>query len=548
VVTDLWISWLFLLVFSSIFIILHFLGLYQKLFYHPSGLGRVKMIRFTLAVFIIALIFVLPSGSFIGSRVYNFLGISYFEIRPSWTMTGTIFLQTIKSGTKNFILGSGPNNFLSEWRQWKPAEVILSDYWNTEFSEATGLIPTFFITTGILGLLLWLLYFASFLKSGIFYLFREPKNYFSTSSFFLACYLWTSVVFFAPSHVIFVLAVIFSGIFIGSLFGGQEKSWKISFSQTPKTAFLLLIIFLIISVVNISISFFVYRRAASVASFQRGFSYIRQEKLDMATLELERAVELSPADIHKRTLAEVQAMELAEQASNTNDPSQSEINRLQNLIDESLNNAKSAIVWNPEAIENWFVLARVYEILSGLGVEGAHDKAVETYMAAQKFDPLNPLANFLLAKFEVSLRNLSDAEEHIKTALLKKPNYVEAILLHSQIKSLQGELDESIDSALEAVNLKPSDPIVYFQLGLLYYLNEDYKRAQDNFKEAMSIEPLFADARYFLGLSLSQMGQREEAEEHFEKLLVDFPENKDVQSALENLKEGNSINLLEETV
>jgi len=169
-------------------------------------------------------------------------------------------------------------------------------------------------------------------------------------------------------------------------------------------------------------------------------------------------------------------------------------------------------------------------------------------MAAQKFDPLNPLANFLLAKFEVSLRNLSDAEEHIKTALLKKPNYVEAILLHSQIKSLQGELDESIDSALEAVNLKPSDPIVYFQLGLLYYLNEDYKRAQDNFKEAMSIEPLFADARYFLGLSLSQMGQREEAEEHFEKLLVDFPENKDVQSALENLKEGNSINLLEETV
>jgi tetratricopeptide (TPR) repeat protein len=380
-----------------------------------------------------------------------------------------------------------------------------------------------------------------FLKSGISYFLRQgQKNHFSAVSFLVACYLWISVTLFLPTHVTFILAVLFSGVFLGSLLSSeQERGWKISFLKISKSSVILSVVFILILAVNVSISFSVYKRVFSVADFQRGILYAGGNEFGKAADEFQKAVKLSPVDIYKRSLAEVQVLELGKQAASTSDPSPSQIRHLQNLIDESLNNAELAIAWNPRGIENWLTLARVYEILAGLGVAGAGEKVSETYAIAQSFDPFNPLPNFLLARFEVSLNNLSDAEEHVGDALSKKPNYGEAMLLYSQIKSRKGELEEAITSAVTSIGLRPGDPIAYFQLGLLYLEEEDYKNAEENLKEALLLEPLFADARYFLALALVKTGQQEEAIRHFEKLSADFPDNKNVESMIDSLKGEN---------
>ena len=115
------------------------------------------------------------------------------------------------------------------------------------------------------------------------------------------------------------------------------------------------------------------------------------------------------------------------------------------------------------------------------------------------------------------------------------------MLLYSQIKSRKGELEEAITSAVTSIGLRPGNPIAYFQLGLLYLEEEDYKNAEENLKEALLLEPLFADARYFLALALVKTGQQEEAIRHFEKLSADFPDNKNVESMLDSLKGENSL-------
>ena len=75
-----------------------------------------------------------------------------------------------------------------------------------------------------------------------------------------------------------------------------------------------------------------------------------------------------------------------------------------------------------------------------------------------------------------------------------------------------------------------------FQLGLLYYQNNNLVRAEAEFARAISLNENYSNARYFLGLIYDRRGEKEKAIAEFEKILIFNPDNQEVETILANLR------------
>ena len=88
----------------------------------------------------------------------------------------------------------------------------------------------------------------------------------------------------------------------------------------------------------------------------------------------------------------------------------------------------------------------------------------------------------------------------------------------------------------QIVVLTPQDPLIYFRLGLLKYDAKDFKGAVAAFEKSVSLVPVYANAKYFLGLSYAGAGDNAKALQIFEELKVENADNVELDSIIKNLK------------
>jgi arylsulfatase A-like enzyme/Flp pilus assembly protein TadD len=88
-----------------------------------------------------------------------------------------------------------------------------------------------------------------------------------------------------------------------------------------------------------------------------------------------------------------------------------------------------------------------------------------------------------------------------------------------------GRYKESLNKLHEAEKTEPSSlPICYLQ-ALDYYRLKDFPRAIEQFKSTLELDPKFALATYYLGISFGQAGDYQQAIENLEKALQLDPTN-----------------------
>lgn len=85
---------------------------------------------------------------------------------------------------------------------------------------------------------------------------------------------------------------------------------------------------------------------------------------------------------------------------------------------------------------------------------------------------------------------------------------------HLQIGSghlAKGNYPAALGEFLKANELAPNNPVVHNQLGLAYFLRQRYDLAEKNFREAISLNTKFTEARNNLGRTLIERGQYKSA-------------------------------------
>lgn len=113
--------------------------------------------------------------------------------------------------------------------------------------------------------------------------------------------------------------------------------------------------------------------------------------------------------------------------------------------------------------------------------------------------------------------NLEGAEYHLKKALALDPQLWRACAYLGMVYDRQGKHTEAIIEYRLALRLKPGEPSLYNNLGVAYFLNEQYSSAVKALLQALEHGAISKKVYNNLGRALGRMGQYEEAWQAFRK-------------------------------
>jgi len=504
-----------------------------------SSERRIPTAPFT--VLLISLFFIL-SGSLIGDAIYSFFKIPQEILRPSWTQTVDVAKNSL---IENPVWGAGPNRFTSQWLLFKPAEINNSILWNMNFTAGVGFIPSSMMVAGGVGIIAWVIFLLAFVYRGIRSVFllrvKAAHSYIIVSSFLSSLYLWVFLFFYVPNIVIIFLAFLMTGVFIASLAEAKLiKNYDFSFLEDPRIGFVSVLVLILLIISSIVGGYVLFQKFLSVGYFQRSMIAFNVEgNLDKAEQNIFRAIKLNRNDLYYRTLSEMNLARLNRILSQSGVSKETVRAEFQAMSDEAIKNAISATEIDKTNYLNWVILAKVYQSLMLFGApEKFYDSAQNAYNTAVLLNPKDPSLTLARARLEISAENKEKAKEYIAQALNQKNNYTEAIFLLSQIQESEGNLKDAIASAEVASMVAPNDMGTFFQLGLLRYKTKDYSGAVSAFGRAVDLNPNYSNAKYFLGISLSKIGNKNSAIQQFKEISLLNPDNVEVKNILENLKAG----------
>ncbi len=463
----------------------------------------------------------------------------YSEVVLTPKTTYEVVAGTLKDSP---LFGTGPNRFASSFLVHKSSDMNRTPFWDTAFDFGLGRIPTYFGTTGIVGMLLWFVFILLLLTKArhIKRLFQKDRiaAYLAYSLFVLTLYFWALAFFYLPNIAIFALAFVFAGALIAFLSGeGVIKHYDVQFDENKRTSFIFTPILIIVLIGTVAGSYMLYRQVSSLVAYHDAQLAIAASNVDQAESSLKHANELSKRDIYLRSLSNVALLRLTRLAGE-NLPQAEFQAKANQLIADARVNAEDAVKLDPTNFENYLQLGGVYDTLGSLGIQGTTEPARANYLLALTLNPKSPRVLFTLARLEYLANDHPKAKDYLNRALEERPNYLEAVSFLVQLE-LQDKNPESAITALKkSIAAEPTNFLLHFALGYLEYAKRDYPAAISEFEGAVILNPVYADAKYFLGLSYYRVGRKDEAVQQFTDVQTLNPENKDVSKILSNIKAG----------
>ncbi|MDP3735244.1 MAG: tetratricopeptide repeat protein [bacterium] len=497
----------------------------------------------TLAVLVVASVFIFTGNmddNRLGSAISSAFKVVHLEARPSWTSTLAVARQTLLAHP---ILGVGPNHFLAEWHRLKPEGINSTPFWAVDFSLGVGLLPTMLITTGLLGAAVLLTVLIGFCYHGfraLFVLREDPLGfYLLVSSFVGALYGWIILVIYVPSPPTVALTFLFTGLFLAVLVSEKMLGERTISFLSPRASLVgatILVSLGIVSLVGVgayakrALAMYYYQRATIVRAAGAG--------VEETDAPLTRARKIHAFTIIDRARAQLGLAALSELLAREEINTDAGREAFRATLGTTIDRARAAMERNEYEYQNWLVLGDVYTSIVPLKIEGAYGQAKDAYDRARALNPTHPAILLALARLEAARGENGSARDLVKDALNMKNNYSEAIFFLSQLDIAAGNLDEALKSVESASLLEPNNPLIFFQLGLLRYNGESWDNAIAAFERAVLLNDVYANARYFLGLSYARVGRTADALTQFEVVARYNPDNAEVKTVVANLRAG----------
>ena len=474
---------------------------------------------------------------------------------------------------RELFLGSGPGTFIYKWSEHKPADLNQTVFWATRFGNGASEILDRIITTGILGILAFFFLIFIFLKQVFHYLVKkmdespERSKISDGAIWFLSVGMMSSflglVVGFILYPANFSIFLIF-WLLIGSLaildadklteenriFGAKRKTFEISASPTKSLTFSFL--FVLILILGIGFCFYYLQKYAAETRYSQGLKYFQKGNLASAGNYVSRAVNLHPQmDIYWRDLSQIYLFNLNEILFKNDLTSQEKNNQVQTVVSSAIGSANQATILNPRDVANWNVRGFVYASMIGI-LQGAEDWAISCYETAAELEPTNPYIFTEMGRIYISKADLASqqnnlqiqeesfglAKASLEKALSLKPDYAVANYQSALIYVREGKTKEAIEKLELARWAAPEDIGLAFQLGVLYYNDNQLDKAKDELKRAVGLDPKYSNARYFLGLIYDREENKKEAILQFEEIEKFNPDNQEIKKILSNLRAG----------
>ncbi len=497
----------------------------------------------SLIVCAVSLFFIIGGGA-LGTKITTMTGISYVEVRPSLEATIGIMKGVY---TQDALLGVGPNRFADAWRTHKNEAINDTIFWNTDFNAGNGYIPTFFVTTGILGAIAWTVFLGTFLWFGIRGLLRYTGNdpfwhYVKLSSFVGALYVWIISMIYVPGTTMILIGALCTGITIAADRALKlERIFVWDMAAAQRVGFIVTMGVIGMMIFAVQLLFISGKQYVAAYTFNSGI-LLSQSSNDVHAVEarLLSAYELRQSDVYARRVSDYQFSQLSGLLA-LKDPTEEQKKQFEDVFKNAISAAVLSTELDPTEPINWATLGGIYSLLVTANYEGAYDRAHESLSMAKSLDPHNPARSLALAELEARGGKNEPARTFANESISKKANYGDAFLFLSQLDIAEGNVEGAIRHTEAVIALEPNNAARYYQLGVLNTALGRTEKAVAAFEGAIRTDPSYANARYLLAFAYDALGRTEEARQQLVRVLELNPGNRDVEELIALLDQDGSF-------
>ncbi|MBI3631027.1 MAG: tetratricopeptide repeat protein [Candidatus Sungbacteria bacterium] len=332
--------------------------------------------------------------------------------------------------------------------------------------------------------------------------------------------------------------------------------------RAPWSVFLSSLVVIFLLAFSVAGVFMEVGRLRAAAAIGRGVAAANRGNFDTAVKELEGASQLEGNNyVIYQLLTTIRTQEIrniiqrASQGQNVQ-------NEFQSAVSQAVADSQKAVSLQPADAQLWRTQGALYELVIPF-IQGSEQLAFSSYQKAADLAPSDPsiytdwgragltftdriqsaINQATSQKDRADLdaarkSNLDQIAKVFQRAIDLKPDYAPAHFLLAQAAIRMGNIDAAIASVENAKRAAPFDIGIAFQLGLLYYQRNDLDKSAQEFERAVSMNEMYSNARYFLGLIYDRRGQKSQAIDQFTKIQALNPDNAEVKNILANLQAG----------
>lgn len=334
----------------------------------------------------------------LGLTAWQVIGLKpvFLPYSTSWV----IAVETLKNAP---LFGVGPAGFSEAFTGFRPLVFNSLPLWATRFGTSGNWYFNLFTTTGVLGLAAFLWLVVKVLKTG--------RRQSATFPLLLA---FVILAFLPAQFLLLFLVWLFLAILALELPTKEytEEGWILGG-----------IVFLIVLAISTAGFWLGAKALAGEISLYQSLQTLAQNKgTETYNLQI-KAIGFNPqADLYRLAYSQTNlalANALATQPNLTDQDKQN----ISQLVQQAIQEAKTAVSLNPRRVANWENLANIYRSLINFA-EGADQWTVASYQQAISLDPLNPNLRLGLGGVYYSLSNYDQAISLFQQSVNLKPDFV----------------------------------------------------------------------------------------------------------------------------
>lgn len=325
---------------------------------------------------------------------------------------GWIILLEILKNLKTMFLGIGLSNFLTAFTLGKPLLINQTSVWNITFTSSSSFFLNLATEAGIIAgiIYIWIL-----LKSLKLLKSLTTHNY----SPFIFTLIFALIIFliFPGNMSSFILIIL-----LLALVSEKKTAFTVDLTQLKKSSYFLLLPSVLFAIL---VGFFggrayfaeiIYKQSLDALLNGRGGETYN---LQIQALTLNPYLDRYHVVFSQTNLALANA--LAAQKTLSDEDKQ----RIPHLVQQSIDQARTAVTLYRTNVVNWDNLARIYASLTTYAKD-ADAWAETSYQQKIQLDPLNPNTRLSLGGFYLQMQKWDMAEDLFRQAISLKPDFANA--------------------------------------------------------------------------------------------------------------------------
>lgn len=470
------------------------------------------------------------------------------EVTPNTKLSWQVATEALKD---NFLVGTGNASYGHAFSLYRPQEFNGNSLYTLRFYQGTGLVFEALATIGVIGTIILLVVWFSFLSIGLYLLtLDKAKNkIMSLGLWSVAVMLFISAFLVPMNSTLIILSILLSALALGVLLlesGSEERYLELSLRATPKFALALAFVFMVVSA---GVAFlFVFMGKVFVADVTMGKASRQTASVDGTIPQYIKALRLYPQEGRYFTRISQEYMALAN-AEGRKGENERDVNRIAFLVREGVASGNRAKDLMPNDVLSTEALGLIYENASIFATD-ALPRAEETYKRALELEPQNPLFQIKLGQIKrLTADSKQDGAE--KTALYeeargyfqgsieKKPDLAIAYYNLAVAEARLKRVDAAIEQTRKALQYAPTNLSFKYNLGALYQLRNgegDRDMTEKIYQEILTANERLIDVRLSLGLLYESTNRRDMALREYEKILSFLPEEEGTNEAVKQTR------------